>query len=260
MLILHIECAVSEYDALLANLWERGVAGVTEEESPGGRVRLSAFFDAPFDAAPLAAFSPQWEQLEDQDWVAVSRAQWRPVLVGRRFYLAPEWSDDPTPPGRLRLTMRPAQACGTGWHATTQLCLEAMETYLAPGAAVLDIGTGSGLLAVAAALLGAGRIYACDIDPLSAAEAAARLRQEGVAAGVFAGSTRSIRDAAADLILANINAETLVALAPELRRILRPAGRLVLSGFPEGHLDRVLACYGAPQAQIEKDGWLALIL
>lgn len=259
MLILHLECGPADYDNLVADLWERGVQGVTETEDPGC-IRLSAFFDAPFDAAPLVAFSPRWEEQPDQDWVALSRSQWQPVLVGERFFLVPEWRPDPAPPGRLRLAMRPAQACGTGWHATTQLCLEAMESRLTPGAAMLDVGTGSGILAAAASLLGAGRIYACDIDPTSAAEAGARLRQEGVAAAVFAGSTRSIRDAVADLVVANINAETLVALAGELRRILRPAGRLILSGFPEDHLARVTAAYGAPQTQLEKDGWLALIV
>jgi ribosomal protein L11 methyltransferase len=257
--ILRLECDAAIYENLVADLWELGVAGITEEEA-GGRVLLSAFFDAPFDASLLAAYSPRWEQQEDQDWVAVSRAQWRPVLAGRRFHLVPEWIDDPTPPGRLRLVMRPAQACGTGWHATTQLCLEAMESYLAPGAPALDLGTGSGILAEAASLLGAGRIYACDIDPGSAAEAAARLRREGIAAGVFAGSSRSIRDAVAGLVIANINAETLVALASELRRILQPGGALILSGFPERDLDRVLSAYGAPRARLEKDGWLALIV
>ena len=259
MFVLHLECAASESESLVAELWERGTAGVTEEDAPAARVHLAAFFERPFDAAPFAALAPRWEQIEERDWIAVSRSQWEPVLAGRRFYLAPEWSREPTPPGRLRLEMRPGQACGTGWHAATQLCLEAMETCPIPGAAVLDLGTGSGLLAVAAALLGAARIYACDIDCAALAHAAARLRAEGVSASLFAGSVRSLRDAAVDVAIANIDAETLVELAPELLRVRRPAGRLVLSGFPVRDLDRVRAAYGRPFARLEKDGWIALI-
>jgi ribosomal protein L11 methyltransferase len=259
MLVLRLQCAATEKDRLIAELWERGTAGITEEDAPGARSRLAAFFEEPIDVADLAAWQPRWEPVEDRDWVQVSQSQWSPVLVGARFYLVPAWSREPAPPGRLRLVMNPGQACGTGWHPTTQLCLEAMERHVLPGTAVLDLGTGSGILAVAAALLGAGPIYACDIDPHAAFVACGRLRQEGVSAGLFVGSARALRSASIDVVVANINAETLLDLAPEIARICRPTGRTILSGFPRRHLDRVRAAYSAHREVLEKEGWITLV-
>jgi ribosomal protein L11 methyltransferase len=259
MLVLHLQCAAREKDRLIAELWERGTAGISEEDAPGGRSRLAAFFAEPVDVADLAVWQPRWEPVEDRDWVQVAQSQWSPVLVGERFYLVPAWSREPAPPGRLRLVMNPGQACGTGWHPATQLCLEAMERHVFPGAVVLDLGTGSGILAVAAALLGAGPIYACDIDPDAAFAARDRLREEGIEANLFVGSARSVRSASVDVVVANINAETLLDLAPEIARICKPAGRAILSGFPRRHLERVRAAYPAGAEILEKEGWIALI-
>jgi hypothetical protein len=112
MLILHLESSAAAKDILIAELWERGTAGITEQETPDGGCILSAFFEHQFDTSELAPNNPRWEAAEERDWVAVSQSLWSPVLVGRRFYLAPEWSADPTPPGRIRLDMHPGQACG----------------------------------------------------------------------------------------------------------------------------------------------------
>jgi ribosomal protein L11 methyltransferase len=199
------------------------------------------------------------ERAENRDWVAVSQSLWSPVLVGNRFYLAPEWSTDPTPPGRIRLNMHPGQACGTGWHQATQLCLEAMERHVRPGLSVLDVGTGSGILSVAAALLGAAPVFACDIDTEAVMAAAARFRAEGVLARVFAGSVRSVRDAAVDLVVANINAKTLVALSSDIVRARRPGGRFVLSGFPPRHAAQVREAFGAFAETLERENWVALV-
>ena len=259
MLVLHLQCATGEKDRLIAELWERGTAGITEEDAPDGRSHLAAFFAEPVEVADLAAWEPRWEPVEDRDWVEVSQSQWAPVLVGARFYLVPAWSREPAPPGRLRLVMKPGQACGTGWHPATQLCLEAMERHVFPGAVVLDIGTGSGILAVAAGLLGAGPIHACDIDPDAAFAARDRLREERVAASLFVGSVRSVRSAAIDVVVANINAETLLDMAPEIARIRKPGGRAILSGFPSRHLDRGRAAYPAGAEILEKEDWIALV-
>ena len=260
MLVLRLECPTDEKDRLIAELWERSTAGITEQDLPGGRSSLAAFFEERIDVSGLAAWLPQWEPVEDRDWVQVAQSQWSPIVVGARFYLAPAWSEDLTPPGRLGLVMHSGQACGTGWHAATQLCLEAMERYLAPGATLLDLGTGSGILAVAASLLGAGPIYACDIDPNAALAARDRLRAEGVAAGLFIGSTRSLRSESIDLIVANLNAETLLALAPEIARLRKPAARAILSGFPRRHLPRLRAAFPSPLEILERQDWAALII
>jgi ribosomal protein L11 methyltransferase len=158
-------------DELIAELWESGTVGIQEEED-----RLRAFFEG--DAASLmarfASYGPELQHEESRDWAHAWQDEWQPILAGTRFFLVPAWRDDSTPPGRLRLEMHPGQACGTGAHPATRLSLEALEKHLRPGATVLDIGTGSGILAVAASLLGARRVLACDIDPLAIAAARER--------------------------------------------------------------------------------------
>jgi len=257
--VLLIECSFADKELLLAELWERGTSGVVEQDLPGGGHLLRGFFDERFDAGEWVARGARWEQVEDRDWVEVSQSQWKPVLVGARFFLAPEWRHDPTPAGRIRLEMQPRLACGTGWGAATQLALEGLERKLRPGAAVLDLGTGSGLLAVAAARLGAGRIYACDIDPEATPVAAARLRAEGIQAGVFTGSVRAVRRDAVELLVANINAEVLVSLEAEIGRVLAPGAAVVLTGFPERHLKRVRDAFGGRGEVLEKGEWRALL-
>jgi ribosomal protein L11 methyltransferase len=259
MHVLRLECAAGARDRLIAELWERGTAGVIEEDLAGGAAALQAFFEEPFEAAEWAAYGARWERADDRNWVEVAQSQWAPLLVGARFFLAPSWCQDPTPPGRLRLEMQPGRACGTGWGAATQLALEAMESRLRPGMAVLDVGTGSGILAVAAALLGAGQIFACEIDAEAAGVARERFRSEGIRAGLFIGSLRALRETTIDFVVANINAETLVSLAPEIERVLKPGGGAALTGFPDRHLARVRAAYGGRGTVLEKGEWRALV-
>lgn len=257
--ILHLQCPRDDKDGLVAELWERGTTGIIEEDLPADECVLRAYFDDSFDAAAWARYGARWEPAEDRDWVAVSQSQWEPLLVGSRFYLTPSWRGDPTPPGRLRLEMQPAQACGTGWGPATQLALEAMERCLRPGSTVLDLGTGSGILAVAASLLGAGKIYACDIEFEAAAAARKRFHDERIEVGLFTGSLRAVRSATVDLLIANINAETLTSLAPEVLRVLTPGGAAALTGFPERHLERVRAAFGNRGEVLERGDWRALI-
>jgi ribosomal protein L11 methyltransferase len=259
MHLLHLQCPPTDKDSLIAELWERGTTGIVEGDSLAGECVLQAYFDDPFDAAAWARYGALWEAAQDRDWVAVAQSQWEPVLVGSRFYLAPSWREDATPPGRLRLEMQPGQACGTGWGPATQLALEAMERRLRPDSTVLDLGTGSGILAVAASLLGAGRIYACDIEFEAASAARRRFHDESIEVGLFTGSLRAVRSATVDLLIANINAETLTSLAPEVLRVLTPGGAAALTGFPERHLARVRAAFGDRGEVLERGEWRALI-
>jgi ribosomal protein L11 methyltransferase len=215
-------------DLLIAELQECGTAGLTEEESG-----LRAFFANDRDAVSFlqrfAEFSPEFREEEPTDWERVTRDAWPPLCVGERFYLVAPWDQDTAvPTGRLRLEIYPGMACGTGRHPATQLCLQALERYVKPGARVLDIGSGSGILSDAARLLGAGLVIGCDIDP-----DAIRIARERVDVPMFIGSTDAVRSQCADLIVANIDAATLERIAPELDRIRKPDSTLILSGFPE---------------------------
>jgi ribosomal protein L11 methyltransferase len=141
-------------------------------------------------------------------------------------------------------------ACGTGRHPATQLCLEALERYVRAGATVLDVGTGSGILAQAAALLGAGRVLGCDVDRESVAIAARRR-----SLNLFVGSAGAMRSGSADVIVANIDAGTIESLAPEFQRVRKPGSSLILSGFtcfdlPEGF---------TPRETLEREEWTCLI-
>lgn len=179
--------------------------------------------------ARFAEFSPELREEVQIDWEQATCDAWPPTLVGERFYLVAPWDRDAaTPPGRLRLEIYPGMACGTGRHPATQLCLMALERYLQPGARVLDVGSGSGILSDAARLLGAGTVIGCDIDADNVG-----IARERVNVPMFVGSADAVRSRWADLIVANIDAGTLERIAPELERVRAPESTMILSGFPE---------------------------
>jgi len=233
MFSLLLTCRREELEFVIAELYEQHPAGITESESPDGSPLLHAFFDdsAGVDAllANLTRYGARAQPVDTTDWVGVSREPWRPVPVGSRFFLVPEWLDVQAPEGRLRIPVNPVLACGSGSHEATQLCLEALERYLAPGMTVLDVGAGSGILSLAASLLNADRVIACDIDPEAIAIARQRVESNDVA--FFVGSVDAVASGSADLAVANISPEACVALLPDLMRCLRPRGVALLSGF-----------------------------
>ena len=139
--------------------------------------------------------------------------------MGQKFFIVAPWRTEPTPPGRFRLEINPGMQCGTGQHPCTRLCLEAMERIIRPGDRVLDVGTGSGILSIAARMLGAATVVACDIDPDAAREAA-----------FFIGSVDAVRSGAFDVVVANISEIVMGELKPELERV---APRRILSGFQD---------------------------
>src|SRR5262245_10876733 len=143
MFSLEIECDPTDRDLLIAELWEQGSAGIVELTP----ARVRAFFEDTAGRAALRALYPGASlRVEEQiDWVQSARDLMRPMEVGQRFFLVPEWLDDPAPRGRFRIAVNPGMAFGTGVHETTQLCIEALEEYVAPGMTVLDVGTGSGI-------------------------------------------------------------------------------------------------------------------
>jgi ribosomal protein L11 methyltransferase len=246
MFSLEIEFDPDDRDLLIAELWEHGSAGIVEL-SPR---RLRAFFDG--DRKALLALYPGSDvrEEEDRDWVQSARDLLQPMEVGERFYLVPEWRDDPAPPGRFRIAVNPGMAFGTGVHETTRLCLEALERYVRPGMRVLDVGTGSGILARAATLLGAERAYACDTDPIAVE----------IAGIGFVGSVDAVASGVVDIAMANISPEAIVALAPDLLRVLRPGGVLLASGFELHELEQVKAALPTPREIRQNGNWSLVIV
>lgn len=259
MFSLRLECDDAAKDLLTAMLWEAGTAGITEHEFPGGRWELEAFFDKELDLSPFMPYHPRWKQTASTDWLEVSRAMWEPLPVGERFYLVPEWREDAIPAGRVRLTVHPGLACGTGYHAATQLALCAMERHLVAGSSFLDVGTGSGILSEAALLLGASRVAACDID-YEAARIARRNLEQRADVSLFCGSVRSVRTGAFKTVAANLNAQSALALMADLERV--SSGTLILSGFTERDVKAVQAAlHSIPVSDLlEQDEWRCIVL
>ena len=268
MFSLELESDEAAKDLLIAELWEQGSAGITETELSAGRYLLRTFFEPAADADSLlrlfAGHHPRLETTAPRDWIAESRTGWEPLPVGDRFYLVPEWRDDPAPPGRVRIAINPGLACGTGYHEATQLCLEAIERYADPGTCVLDAGCGAGILSIAAALLGAGKVIACDVDPAAVEIAASAFARAGICVLLFTGPVAAIGCASARLILCNISAAASIELAGELLRCLEVRGRCVVSGFEDFESAAVEAALeragGAIEARLAKGVWRAFVV
>ncbi|HSE94187.1 MAG TPA: 50S ribosomal protein L11 methyltransferase [Methylomirabilota bacterium] len=265
-------------------LWELGALGVVEEEMPGASPRLRAFFpahaDAPQLATRLSAYGeglgalglpspgpPSVAPLADADWAAAWRDHFRPLPVGRRLVIAPPW-DAPALAGRLTVVIEPGRAFGTGHHGTTAGCLEALEALVEQGvpAHAIDLGTGSGILAVAAACLGVERVVAVDEDPDAVAAAIANAARNGVTDRVrcAVADVGGLDTAAAPLVLANLLSAAHARLAPRYAEYVAPGGALVLGGILDHEaagVARALARHGfVSRATLSLDGWTTLHL
>lgn len=187
---------------------------------------------------PAACFGrPALTAVNSEDWSSSWKVHFKPLRVGKRLLIVPTWEEAAHLPGDLVLRIDPGMAFGTGGHETTRLCLELLEqvmekNYLAVAPSLLDLGTGSGILAMAASLLGADRILALDIDPDAVEVARENLALNQLSERIECGTVplESLTERF-DIILANILAEELVRLAPYLTVRLNPGGSLVLSGI-----------------------------
>jgi len=201
---------VEDDEFLSLRLWEAGTLGITEGDG---------YVDAFFEDAKTASLFGVPQAVIDVDWVTRTKEAFPPLLVGEKFFVAAPWRTEPTPPGRMRLVINPGTQCGTGYHRCTQLCLEAMEKLIRPGDSVLDVGSGSGILSLAARLLGAGRVVSCDVDPDAVGPAC-----------FFIGSIDAVRSGSFDVVVANINEDVIGSMRPDFERV---AQRRILSGFQD---------------------------
>ena len=169
--------------------------------------------------------------MPDEDWGEGWKKDFKALDVGR-VRVRPSWIDAPPPPGSVEVVLDPGMAFGTGTHPTTSLCLAALSDLLAarPGVTVLDVGTGSGLLAIAAHKLGARRVAASDNDPVAVEVARENATRNGAALELTGAAVDEIAGTF-DVVVANILANVLVELAPALAARVAPGGVLLLSGI-----------------------------
>jgi len=259
---------------LSAEVWAAGASGL--EERPD---RLIVYAPAERAAAVRRAAVACLGEAAVSAAVAVPAADWpetwkaglRPVVVSPRLVVRPPFAPHPLAPGQREVVIEPRQAFGTGGHASTALALEALDAALAarPVARALDLGCGSGVLALAALQLGAARAVACDLDPLAARETLENARRNGLAdrIAVFTGSLAALGAGGFELGLANLIRSELVPLLGELLARLQPGAALVLSGLlatERAALEHALAGFGARIVAARErrdecgDAWLAL--
>jgi len=268
---LKIDCTPEEVERLSEALGEAGAAAVTWQdaadqplfEPPPGEtplwasVRVTALFEADADIEAAAAEVGRllgtpladWrvDPLEDRDWTRAWMENFQPMRFGERLWICPSWHTPPEP-GAVNILLDPGLAFGTGTHPTTALCLEWLDAQARAGtlagATVLDYGCGSGVLAIAAALLGAQIVWAVDNDPQALIATRANAAANGVGERLAIGAPEDLPQQTLDVLVANILAGPLVELAPRFAELTRPGAPLALSGILDSQAETVAAAYG----------------
>jgi ribosomal protein L11 methyltransferase len=258
-----------------AELWELGAEGVETRDAAtmsgpteDGSVTLVAYVSDESRAEELAAdlgrrFPARVEVVVGDDWRDKWREYFKPLRVGARLVVRPSWEEVKPRDGEIVITIDPGRAFGSGIHETTKLVLREIDRRVRGGERVLDVGAGSGILSVAAALLGASEVRAVDNDPDTVSVVGENAKVNGVSAKIVADATPIDRvDGSWDLVLANIEARVLIELAAPICARVAPGGTLVLSGVLRPQLSEVLDAYAALQHQLTGvDGeWVAVIL
>lgn len=197
--------------------------------------------------------------VEDADWENNWKAFYKPMEIGERLIVIPDW-ETADPNGRVALRLNPGLTFGTGSHATTRLCLTALEKLVKPGVRVLDLGCGSGILSIASLLLGADRAYACDIDEKAVDVAYENAALNGVdktrytvRAGDVTSDSRLRADMGGeyDIVVANIVSDVIIAIAPSVRPLMREGGVFITSGIIDDRADEV-------RGKLEENGFRVL--
>lgn len=198
------------------------------------------------------------EAVEEQNWVQLTQSQFDPIRVSERLWIVPSWHETPDP-AAVNLILDPGMAFGTGSHPTTRLCLEWLERNVSAGCTALDYGCGSGILAIAAARLGAGRVAGVDIDPLAVDAARSNAERNGVVA-LFVDSAMPVAGEY-DVVVANILSNPLRVLAPAICAHVRSGGRLALSGILREQAEEIIAIYAQwlpMQVADTREDWVCL--
>ncbi len=236
-------------------------------DNAGGQWQLRAYLKG------LEQYEPQTVSLREEDWATSWQKYYQPIPVGERVYIVPEWMrSEPVPEGRVPLYLNPGLTFGTGSHATTQLCLELLEEAVEPGCAVLDLGCGSGILAIAALKLGAERAVGVDIDPKAVDVAYENAAMNGIgpdrltvlAGDVLSDHVLSVRLGRGQnrVVLANIVADVIIPLSGAAGQFMTPDGVFLCSGILDEREAEVRAALEkngfTVTKRLERKGWVAL--
>jgi len=252
--------------------------GPLYEPAPGAtplwsRTRVSGLFHGGEDAerllaelarrvGPDALPAHDLDRLPDCDWVRAYRDDFEPVCFGARLWVVPSWIERaPCAPDAPQLTLDPGMAFGTGSHPTTALCLEWLAGHPLAGASVVDYGCGSGILALAAAKLGAQRVWAVDHDPQALDATRRNACDNSLDACIRVCAPDELPALTADVLVSNILAKPLIRMAEKLSNLLMPGGRVALSGVLSGQSPQVIAGF-APWCTLaehsDRDDWVLL--
>lgn len=278
-----IEAAETEAEGIGETLRAAGAVAVTLQDAadqavfqlePGEtplwlQTQVCGLFDATTDSDQVlaelrarlgtgAVARARVETLPDQDWQRAWMDQFKPLRFGKRLWVVPRWYAPPEP-AAVNILLDPGLAFGTGTHPTTALCLEWLDDADLNGKTVIDFGSGSGILAIAAAKLGARTAWAVDHDPQALLATRDNAEVNGVTARVHPRTAEALPDAPIDLVLANILAGPLISLALRFAVLVKPGGHVVLSGILTQQADEVLEKYRtwftmAPIAV--REGWV----
>ncbi len=272
---VHVDVPVADVESVSSELFGLGATGVEERDattlsspSRDGMVTLVAYVPDEQHAEGVARtlgarYAARVEMVIGDAWRDAWRVHFKPSRVGARLVVRPSWEEVRPFPGEVVVTIDPGRAFGSGIHETTRLVLREIDRHVRAGDRVLDVGTGSGILAVAALLLGAKRARAIDIDPDAISVALENARLNGVASRIAVGTTAVGRVRGVfDLVLANIQADVLATLAPAITARVAPGGTLVLSGVLRDQTDAVRAAF--PDLVLRfvavEGEWVAIVL
>ena len=279
-----VTTAPSAVEAVANILLECRTGGVEETHPSTGVVQLRGYLPVgPATEVTLAAIRrrvlalPQFgldlgagrietTVVEDSGWAHAWKNHFRPFLVGSRIWITPTWEDVPPPAGRIAIALDPGMAFGSGLHASTQLCLKVLEDRLRSGSRVFDIGTGSGILSIAAAKMGAASVLAIDVDPVAVGVASGNVAHNGVAGVVEVREGDLLRGilADADVILANLTAEIHMDLLPTVLDHLAFGGWVVASGIVADRqleVEAVARASGLVVREVRREAeWRCLVL
>jgi ribosomal protein L11 methyltransferase len=212
----------------------------------------------------LGTLETTLREVEGDDWIEIWKSHFRPLHIGERIVVCPEWIKYDRKPNEEVVKLDSNMAFGTGEHETTSMCLRLLQRYLTPSSVCIDVGCGSGILGISAIKLGAKYAYLTDIDYVAVESAKHNAEINGVAQSVTVAHSNLLEnsDVKGDIILANITAEILCGLAPSIPKNLKEGGTLILSGIIKSRLDMVIKAFTAQKLTLEekiKDGeWIAL--